>query len=297
MSIKVTEQIQRPPRNWLRRSRKAETVAWVWLAVVLACALVGPMVVPSSALRQDLLARHLEPGLLSGTFDHALGTDALGRDLLARIVVATRTSIVIGVASLAGAAIIGSLMGLIAGYARGWVDAAIMRGVDVTASFPGLLLAVVVLYVLGGGEFAIVIVLAVSRWPVFARLVRAETLRLRDLDYVVAYKSLGYRSWSVLRHGFVPNMIGVFVALAALNLGQLILAESSLSFLGLGVQAPDDSWGLIVAQGRAYVRTAWWVVAFSGSAIFATALAIGIVAESVAEAADPLRRREGRRSW
>lgn len=267
------------------------TVAAIFLVVLIASAILFPAVSPDAAYDQQLAFRNAPPSFIDSTSPFMLGADHLGRDVLARMLIAAQVSLTVSVAVVLIAAPFGGLLGVIAGYYRGSVDAVMMRIVDVSLSFPSLLLAVVVLYVFGSGVVTTVIVLAATRWPVFARVARAEVLRHREYDYVRAARAMGASDARIIGRELVPNLLPVIIALAVLNLPQVMLAEAGLSFLGLGVQAPDTSWGLMVAQASPYIRSAWWTVVFPGLAIATTTVAIGIAADSVISR-DPVLQRE-----
>lgn len=253
-----------------RRFSMTTYLAFGFMLLVFVMAVIGPLIVPESWLAQDLRLRNSPPS--SASMSLWLGTDSLGRSLLGRIIIGTRTTMVIAIGVLVVSTAFGGALGVFSGGASRRVDDLVMRVVDIATSFPALLLAIVFLYVFGSSQYGVIIVLALTRWPVFARLARAETLRVREYEFVKAYRVLGYSRLRVALEGFIPNVAQPIVVLAILTLGQTILAESALSFLGIGVQAPEVSWGLLVAEGRSYFRSAWWIIVFPGLMILATVL-------------------------
>jgi peptide/nickel transport system permease protein len=209
---------------------------------------------------------------------YILGTDPLGRDLLARLLEGARVSLTVGLASVLVSGTFGFLLGLLAGYFRGWVDDVIMRLVDLQMSVPSLLIALLVLYVLGPSLTIVIFVLAITRWMVYARVTRGLMLSLRSELFVEAARSMGAtHARTIFRH-MVPNLLGPIMILATLEMAVMLLTEASLSFLGLGIQPPQSSWGLMLAQGREYLTTAWWLVTFPGLAILLTTLSINLAA-------------------
>jgi peptide/nickel transport system permease protein len=213
----------------------------------------------------------------SGTL-HLLGTDPLGRDLLARLLEGARISLTVGLASVLVSGTFGFLLGLLSGYFRGWVDDVIMRLVDLQMSVPSLLIALLVLYVLGPSLTNVIFVLAITRWMVYARVTRGLMLSLRSELFVEAAMSMGANHARTIFRHMVPNLLGPIMVLATLEMAVMLLTEASLSFLGLGIQPPQSSWGLMLAQGREYLTTAWWLVTFPGLAILLTTLSLNLVA-------------------
>jgi len=288
---------QGPSARALPRRDLGRLAAAALLTTVLIAAIVGPLILPPEGVRQDLLIRNQPPFLFGGTLSHLLGTDPLGRDMLARLLSATSTSILISLSVLILAFTFGSSLGLMSGVSGGTFDDVLMRVVDIAIAFPSLLVAVAFLFVFGASPVGVVVVLAATRWPVFARVARGETIRLRESEFMEAYTVLGYGRLRKVREGLVPNVAPIMTTLAAVTFGQIILAEAALSFLGLGVQKPSDSWGLMISEGRGYTTTAWWVVVIPGLAIVATVIASSSLAEWLATLVDPLRRSGDRGHW
>lgn len=245
------------------------------LAVLLlfAAAIFGPYITPHSPTSQDL-AQSLRPPfwLTGGTWTHPLGTDGLGRDVLSRLIVGARTSLFAGVTVVFVAAAIGISLGLIAGYRGGLANSIITAVGDVHIAFPGLLLALLVISVFGSGLQVVIIVLILNHWIVFSRTTRIAVLAAKEKLYVEAAIVSGAKSYRVVLLHILPNIVGPLTSVVALEFARVILAESALSFLGLGVQPPGLSWGLDLATGQTFIFRAWWLITFPGLAIFVTAL-------------------------
>lgn len=261
------------------RHNKAAAVALVVFGVILLSSIFAPLVAPHDPFATDLSLRLKPPGTASsGGLPHLLGTDALGRDTLSRIIYGGRVSLLVGFSSVIFSGVVGVTLGLIAGYFGGKSDTLIMRFVDFQMSMPSLLIALLVLYVLGSSLVNVVLVLAITRWMVYARVTRGMMLTLREEPFVEASKALGASPWRTIFRHMLPNLMAPLLVLATIELGIMLLTEASLSFLGLGIQPPDSSWGLMLAQGREYLVSAWWLVAMPGLAIFITTLSINLIA-------------------
>ncbi|STZ59167.1 ABC transporter permease [Mycolicibacterium tokaiense] len=209
---------------------------------------------------------------------HILGTDALGRDELSRLMLGAQISMAVGIASVIVSGLIGTFIGLIAGYYRGWFDDVVMRFVDLQMSVPSLLIALLVLYLAGPSFLNVVLVLAVTRWMVYARVARGLMLSMREVLFVEASRALGASNFRIIVKHLLPNLAAPIMVLATLELAVMMLTEASLSFLGLGIQPPESSWGLMLAEGREYLTSAPWLVAVPGLAILFTALSVNIIA-------------------
>ncbi len=261
------------------RHNKAAAVALVVFAVILLSSIFAPLVAPHDPFATDLALRNMPPGTASaGGLPHILGTDALGRDTLSRIIYGGRVSLLVGFSSVVFSGVLGVTLGLMSGYFGGRVDTLTMRFVDFQMSMPSLLIALLVLYVLGSSLFNVVLVLSITRWMVYARVTRGMMLTLREELFVEASKALGASPWRTIFRHMLPNLMAPLLVLATVELGIMLLTEASLSFLGLGIQPPDSSWGLMLAQGREYLVSAWWLVAMPGLAIFITTLSINLIA-------------------
>jgi peptide/nickel transport system permease protein len=259
---------------------KLVSLSMLTLVVVVVCAVFAELITPFDPFLIDVAMRNQPPLSPSGDGAgvHLLGTDPLGRDVLSRIMLGSRVSMSVGVASVIVSGILGTTLGLIAGYYRGWFDDLVMRLVDLQMSVPSLLIALLVLYILGPSFLNIVLVLAITRWMVYARVARGLMLSLREELFVEASKSLGASDARVILRHLLPNLAAPLLVLATLELAVMLLTEASLSFLGLGIQPPDSSWGLMLAEGREYLTSAWWLVATPGLAILFTTLSVNILA-------------------
>jgi len=222
-----------------------------------------------------------------GTPDHVLGTDQIGRDLLSRMIYGGRVSLLIGVAAVLVSSTIGVLLGLGAGYFGPRVDWTIMTLVNVMLTFPFVLLALAVIAVLGPSLVNMVIVLGVADWPLYGRVIRAETMTLRERDFMTAARALGMSHLRIIFRQLLPNLVSVIVVIATLQVARVIILESFLSFLGLGVQPPTPAWGNMLGDGRVYMLNSWWIAAFPGLAIFITTLTINLMGNALRDWLDP----------
>jgi peptide/nickel transport system permease protein len=280
-------------REWvslLRRLVRRRTALFgllVVLAVMLAAA-AAPLVAPFDPLEQDIGQRLREPGWQDAQGRvHALGTDHLGRDILSRIIFGSRVALLVGLAAVVISGVLGMVIGLVAGYFGGRLDDFLMRLADVQLAFPFILLAIAVIGVLGPSLRNIIIVIGVSSWVVYARVVRGEVLSIREREYVHAAVALGSRHWRVLVTHVLPNAFTPWLVVATLDMARVIVIESALSFLGLGVQPPTPTWGGMLADGRVYLSTAWWLATFPGLAILITVLGINLFGDGLRDTLDP----------
>lgn len=263
----------------------------LFLLLLVASAVAAPLVAPFDPTTQQLLQRVKPPAWLSGgSRAHLLGTDALGRDLLSRIIYGGRISLVIGLTVVLLAGSVGTALGLAAGYQGGRLDSLIMRFVELQTAFPYFLLAVTVMAAVGTGQRNLIIVLTIGSWVVYARFARATMLSLRHAPYVEAARALGCSTQRIIARHALPNLASPLITLATLELSRVILAESGLSFLGLGVQPPNPAWGLMVAEGHSYLSSAWWLSTWPGAAVALTALCINVFATWLRAATDPIQR-------
>lgn len=266
-------------------------LAAVFLVVLVVSAILADVVAPYDPNFITLRNRNappMTPG--SGTVPHLLGTDQLGRDILSRIIHGARVSLLVAFFGVLLSAGFGVLMGLTAGYMRGRTDDLIMRLVDLQMGFPFLLFAMFVLYAIGPGFMNLVLLLAIGRWPVYARVARGMALSIREAPYVEAARALGASPARAMFTHVLPNMASPLLVLGTLEIAKLILAESTLSFIGLGIQPPEFSWGVMIASGLDHFRSAWWLVAFPGIAILLTALSSNLLAGWVRAVSDPVHR-------
>jgi len=256
-------------------------------SVALLVAFAG-VLFPAGTDVMDLAARLQPPRF---TLPHPLGTDPIGRDVLSRVVYGGRISLLVGLVSVALSAAIGILLGLLAGYYRATVGAVLMRFADVQLAFPFILLAITVIAIIGPGLWKLIAVMVVSQWAQYARLVRGQVLALREREYVQAARALGANDRRMMFRHIIPNAIGPIVVLATLNVANNILLESGLTFLGLGVDPQVPSWGGMLADGRTYLQTAWWVSVFPGIAITLTVLGFNLLGDWFRDRLDPHGRR------
>lgn len=251
-------------------------------------AIFAPIVAPHDPNEADLFRRLQPPGWAEGgEWGYLLGCDALGRDILSRIIYGTRISIFIGAAVILVATTIGILAGLASGYLRGWVDIVISRLVDILLGFPYLIFAIGLMAMMGPGLFNIILALAYKEWVIPCRVVRGETLVTRELEYVEAARALGASRGHIMLREILPNILSPVIVVATIRMAHVIILEASLSFLGLGVQPPTASWGSMVADGRAFILEAWWVSTFPGLAILLLVLAINVASQGLRDAFDP----------
>ena len=222
--------------------------------------------------------------------EHWLGTDDLGRDVFSRLMYGARVSLLVGIGVVLIRAVIGVLVGLVAGYYGGRVDALLMRITDVFIAFPGILLALAIMAIWGTGLINVVIALSVVGWPQFARLVRGEVLSLRERDYVQAGRALGANAVRLVGTHVLPNVLPIIVVYASLNISAPIIAEAALSFLGLGIQPPDVSWGSMLSSAHRYMRVAWWLALFPGLAITISVIGFNLFGDAVRDVLDPRMR-------
>ncbi|MET1034024.1 MAG: ABC transporter permease [Arthrobacter sp.] len=269
---------------------KFATLGAVVLLIVAATAVFGPMLMGELATRQNLMFANKPPFDPANGWEYLLGSDSLGRSVLARLVVATRTTLMVAIPAVLASMLIGSLWGVWAGYHRGWRENVSMRVADVIMSFPSLLLAVVVLYVFSPSVANIVLILALTRIPIYLRTARAESAELQSRTFVDAARTFGARPNAIIVRHVIPVVTPTILTLATLEFCYVMLAESSLSFLGIGIQPPDVSWGLLVSQGRQYLQTAWWLSIFPGVAIVVTAISANLLAAWLRIATDPAQR-------
>jgi ABC-type dipeptide/oligopeptide/nickel transport system permease subunit len=271
----------------LRRLRWGLGAAAVMLLIV-ASAVLAPWIAPHDPLAVNIRTRLRPPVWMEGgSTQHLLGTDQVGRDLLSRVIYGGRVSLVVGVAAVMISTIIGVLLGLVAGYFRGRIDWLIMTGVNVMLTFPFVLLALSVIAVLGPSLVNMIIVLGVAGWPIYTRVVRAETLAIREREFVIAGRALGMSHARIVFGQILPNLMSAIVVIATLQVAQVIILESFLSFLGLGVQPPTPAWGNMLGEGRVYMLNSWWIAAFPGLAIFITTLVINLMGNALRDWLDP----------
>ncbi len=258
------------------------------LAMIVASAVFAAWLAPHDPIQVDIRHRLVPPVWMEGGHaDHVLGTDQVGRDLLARVIYGGRVSLVVGIGAVLLATTLGVLLGLTAGYFGGRTDTVMMTALNVMLSFPFVLLALAVIAVLGPNLLNMILVLGAAGWPIYARVVRAETLAIREREFIVASRALGTGHVRIAFRQIFPNLVSPVIVIATLQVAQVIIVESFLSFLGLGVQPPTPAWGNMLGEGRLYMLTSWWIATFPGLAIFVTTLVINLMGNALRDWLDP----------
>ena len=281
------------PAAWRGSLRRLARLRWgvgaaaVMLAIVGAT-LLAPWVSSHDPLTVDIRHRLVPPAWMEGgTTRHLLGTDQVGRDLFTRVVYGGRVSLVVGVFAVLISSTLGVLLGLAAGYFGSRTDAVIMTLLNVMLSFPFVLLALAVIAVLGPSLVNMIFVLGIADWPLYARVIRAETLAIREREFITAGRALGMSHGRLMFGQIFPNLVSLIVVIATLQVARVIILESFLSFLGLGIQPPTAAWGNMLGEGRVYMLNSWWIAAFPGLAIFVTTLAINLMGNALRDWLDP----------
>ncbi|MEM8729082.1 MAG: ABC transporter permease [Pseudomonadota bacterium] len=265
------------------------------LVVVTFVAIFGPWLAPFDPNRQNIMMRLLAPGEAGARgLTYWLGSDQLGRDVLSRLLYGARVSLLVGVAAIAVGGTIGTIAGLVSGYFGGWIDDVIMRLGDIQLAFPFILLAIMFLVVLGPGLVNIILVLGIGQWITYARIVRAQTLSLREKEYVEAARAMGDSTFSILFRTILPNIIAPLTVIASFNVAGVILSEAALSFLGLGVPPDVPTWGSMLSESRDHLLSnKWWLAIFPGLAIVFTVLAFNIMGDWLRDFLDPRLKENG----
>ena len=290
-------------RQGIRWVRQFPVIPLAVLSFVLVLpAIFAPYVAPHDPRQGDVLDRLQPPVWVGdkvvddvvvkkgGSWDHILGTDKIGRDMLSRIIYGARVSMIVALISIASGALVGTTLGLIAGYFGGGWDNLIMRLVDIKLSIPSILLALVLVAIMGPSFATIIIVISLLLWTRYARLVRGEALRLKSQDFIARAKVAGASTPRILARHIFPNVVNTIIVLATLEIGQVILLEATLSFLGAGLPPDKAAWGLMIAEGRALIIAAWWVAFFPGLAILLTVLSMNLLGDWMRDKLDPKLR-------
>ena len=260
----------------------------VILAILLVCSAFAPQLSPHDPNDKDIINSRIPPGQNS---EYLLGTDILGRDMLTRMIFGARTTVYISLVALATGAIVGTVLGLISGYLGGVIGAVIMRIADAVMGFPTILVALVIVVLLGQGTENIIIAVAVTVWARFARMIRGDTLSIRERDYVILARIAGVSPPVVIIRHVFPNVVNTLMVLTSLQVGQVILLEASLSFLGLGLAPGSPAWGIMVAEGRNVILDMWWLSLFPGVAITIVVMAFNFLGDWLRDYLDPKLRR------
>ena len=289
----LAESVRKPSATFRKRfwrSRRA-VFGLTFLIIISAIALLAPVLAPYPDLRQDLSRTQLPPFTMSenGSY-HIFGTDALGRDLLSRMMFGGRISLLVGVTVVTVASLLGVPLGLISGFFGKWPDAIIMRVADVQLAVPFILLAIAIMAILGTGLFNVILVLGISSWVGYARIVRGSVLSLRSQPFIEAARCTGMTDRRLVISHLLPNVWTPVLVLATQGVGGAILAESSLTFLGLGISPLIPTWGAMIADGRNYLTTAWWISTLPGIVLTTTVLAIYFLGDGLRDVLDPRLR-------
>ena len=273
------------PRQLFWRRFRKETTAIVGLAIIILfalLALLAPLVSPYDPLTQNISHSLAAPGGV-----HWFGADKLGRDILSRILYGARISLLSGVSVIVVAGLFGSIVGLLAGYNRGWMDEVLMRGTDIFFAFPSLILAMAIAGALGPSLQNALIAVAVVTWPVYARLVRGQVLSLREREFVQAARSVGATDSLIIRRHLLPNTLSPLLVQASFDMGGIILAVAGLSFIGFGAQPPIPEWGVMISEGRNYTTSHWWLAFFPAIAMLFAVAGFNLVGDGLRDVLDP----------
>jgi peptide/nickel transport system permease protein len=266
--------------------------SWLILLGLVATALLSPYVAPHNPVRERLIDRLLPPAWVGdGDWRYLLGTDHLGRDLVSRIMYGSRVSLVVGFAAVAIGGILGTALGVAAGFLGGRTDEIIMAMADMQLAFPTILLAIAIIAVLGPSFINLVIVIGISGWVTYARIARGQVLSVREKEFIEAIRAQGGSQWRIVWYHVLPNILSPLIVVATLDLARTIILESTLSFLGLGIQPPTPSWGGMLSDGREYLLSAWWIATFPGVALMLTALSFNRLGDWIRDLTDPRLRR------
>ncbi len=281
-----------PRQSWRQRlaEKKLPWIPIVVLLVLLVCAAFAPWLAPHEPTSLNVINSKLAPFESS---EHPLGTDVLGRDMMSRLIYGARTTVQISVTALALGAIIGTVVGLVSGYWGGWADAVLMRITDAALGFPTILLALVVVVIMDPGPLAIILAVLLTVWARFARMIRGDVLTVKGYDFVTLARITGVKSPIILWRHIFPNVANTLMVITSLMVGQIILLEAALSFLGLGLSPGAPAWGIMVAEGQEVILDVWWLSLFPGVAITVVVLAFNFFGDWLRDFLDPKLRRAG----
>jgi len=258
------------------------------ICIVIIAALFSPALAPHDPYEQNLSQRLKPPVWMEGgSPDYLLGTDQLGRGVLSRLIYSSRITLIVVVTSVVLAATVGVVLGLIAGFWGGWLDSAIMGITNFFFSFPYVLLAIALMAVIGPGFSTLILVLGLTSWPIYTRIIRSEVFSIKERDFVEAARALGVKEGIILMRHILPNVFNSVLVTATLEVARQIINEAFFSFLGLGVQPPIPSWGNMISDGKQYIFVSWWLITFPGIAIFLTALATNVIGDWLRDVFDP----------
>lgn len=258
------------------------------LVVLIVCSVAAPLLTPYDPGRTSILESRMAPG---DSLRHPLGTDVLGRDVLARLIYGARTAMFISLVALGTGAFVGTTLGLLAGYRGGWLDVLIMRAADAALGFPTILVALIIVTLLGAGIQSIILAVVLTVWARFARMIRGDTLSIKELDFVVFAKIAGLSTPMIIVRHIFPNTVNTLMVITSLLVGQVILLEASLSFLGLGLPPGSPAWGIMIAEGKNEILNVWWLSLFPGISITVVVLAFNFFGDWLRDTLDPKLRR------
>lgn len=265
--------------------------ACTFLVFFILTAIFASLVSPHDPLTGNILDNLRPPGSVAQNGStYLLGTDTVGRDVLSGIAHGARISLLVGLLSVVGAGLIGTVIGIVAGYTRGWTDEVVMRLVDIQLAFPFILLAIIIMFILGRGLANVIVVLIVATWPMYARVARAQALKLREVEFVQAARTIGANNWRIMFRHLLPNSLTPLIVVATFAVPQMIIFEAALSFLGVGLPPDIVSWGSMLASGRGQLEQAWWIATFPGLAIMFTVLSVNLIGDWLRDRFDPSLR-------
>jgi peptide/nickel transport system permease protein len=292
--------------GWLRqlrsRSRRLK-LPWVSISIVsvlVTCAAFANVLAPHDPVEINMLESRMSPAIISAfwggedanwSWNHPLGTDVMGRDMLSRLIYGARTSVFISLVALGTGMVAGTALGLMAGYRGGWVDALIMRIADAALGFPTILVAMIIVVLLGAGIQNIVLAVLLTVWARFARMIRGDVLSIKELDFITQAKIAGVSPFMIMARHIFPNIVNTLLVITSLQIGQVILLEASLSFLGLGLPPGEPAWGIMVAEGRTVIVDVWWLSLLPGLSITIVVLAFNFFGDWMRDTMDPKLRR------
>jgi peptide/nickel transport system permease protein len=281
------------PASRARRTRALALAGAGFVVLLVAVALAAPLIAPHDPVRQSLRARLAAPTLSAADGKaHVLGTDHLGRDVLSRMIFGARVSLLVGFAAVVVGGLVGATLGIVAGFRGGWTDSAIMTLADAQLAFPFILLAIGIIAVLGPSFPTLIVVIGLSGWVNYARILRSQVLVLRSREFVDAIRALGGSVTRMVSRHILPNVLSSLVVIATLELARAIVLEATLSFLGLGIQPPTPSWGGMVHEGREYLDTAWWISTAPGIVLMLTSIVVSRTGDWLRDLLDPTLRGE-----
>ena len=292
-SILASARAEPAPARRARRTRALAVGGAAFVALLILAALAAPLIAPADPIRQSLRGRLSAPTLEGADGKaHLLGTDHLGRDVFSRVIYGARVSLLVGFAAVVVGGLVGATLGLLAGFSGGWIDSAIMTLADAQLAFPFILLAIGIIAVLGPSFPTLIMVIGLSGWVTYARVLRSQVLVLRSREFVDAIHALGGSVARVIVRHVLPNVLSSLVVIATLELARAIVLEATLSFLGLGVQPPTPSWGGMVHEGREYLDSAWWISTAPGIVLMLTSVVVSRTGDWLRDLLDPTLRGE-----